>query len=195
MCTQTSLPGGYRLSIIDVGLVIEFLIGGAYCSTYTQKHFRAAYSRLQKKVRICQLTGDLLELCLSVNVPGGETGTFSVAVEAARRVKRELQHQESRPSFLQDGAALQSQGCFSVPLVVVPLCLLGFSSIFPVGTDVPDRQQPRGPEERWPRRCSPAPLLQLQRPVCVGRAAAAPADGAVPVAARRRGAGPSYGGL
>ncbi|XP_022611056.1 transient receptor potential cation channel subfamily M member 6-like [Seriola dumerili] len=46
---QTSLPTGYRLSLIDIGLVIEYLIGGAYRSTYTRKHFRAAYSRLQDK--------------------------------------------------------------------------------------------------------------------------------------------------
>uniref|UniRef100_A0A665UQT8 non-specific serine/threonine protein kinase n=1 Tax=Echeneis naucrates TaxID=173247 RepID=A0A665UQT8_ECHNA len=49
---QTSLPIGYRLSLIDVGLVIEYLIGGAYRSTYTRKHFRAAYSHLQDKVGI-----------------------------------------------------------------------------------------------------------------------------------------------
>ncbi|XP_071338532.1 transient receptor potential cation channel subfamily M member 6 isoform X2 [Trachinotus anak] len=46
---QTSLPIGYRLSLIDMGLVMEYLIGGAYRSTYTRKHFRAAYSRLQDK--------------------------------------------------------------------------------------------------------------------------------------------------
>ncbi|XP_043968718.1 transient receptor potential cation channel subfamily M member 6 isoform X1 [Gambusia affinis] len=44
---QTSLPTGYRLSVIDMGLVIEYLIGGAYRSTYTRKNFRAAYSRIQ----------------------------------------------------------------------------------------------------------------------------------------------------
>ncbi|CAN9513433.1 unnamed protein product [Ophioblennius macclurei] len=46
---QTSLPLGYRLSLIDMGLVIEHLIGGAYRSTYTRKHFRAVYSRMQDK--------------------------------------------------------------------------------------------------------------------------------------------------
>ncbi|XP_027890614.1 transient receptor potential cation channel subfamily M member 6 isoform X6 [Xiphophorus couchianus] len=46
---QTSLPTGYRLSLIDMGLVIEYLIGGAYRSTYTRKNFRAAYSRIQCK--------------------------------------------------------------------------------------------------------------------------------------------------
>ncbi|XP_077456800.1 transient receptor potential cation channel subfamily M member 6 [Stigmatopora argus] len=46
---QTSLPLGYRMSLIDMGLVIEYLIGGAYRSTYTRKHFRTAYNRLQDK--------------------------------------------------------------------------------------------------------------------------------------------------
>uniref|UniRef100_H3CG26 non-specific serine/threonine protein kinase n=1 Tax=Tetraodon nigroviridis TaxID=99883 RepID=H3CG26_TETNG len=49
---QTSLPAGYRLSVVDVGLVIEYLIGGAYSSTYTRKAFRAAYSRLRKHPRL-----------------------------------------------------------------------------------------------------------------------------------------------
>ncbi|XP_054628683.1 transient receptor potential cation channel subfamily M member 6 isoform X3 [Dunckerocampus dactyliophorus] len=46
---QTSLPLGYRLTLIDMGLVIEYLIGGAYRSTYTRKHFRATYNQLQNK--------------------------------------------------------------------------------------------------------------------------------------------------
>ncbi|XP_026176434.1 transient receptor potential cation channel subfamily M member 6 isoform X6 [Mastacembelus armatus] len=48
---QTSLPIGYRLSLIDMGLVIEYLIGGAYRSTYTRKHFRAAYRTKHKDGR------------------------------------------------------------------------------------------------------------------------------------------------
>uniref|UniRef100_A0A4W5KNJ7 non-specific serine/threonine protein kinase n=1 Tax=Hucho hucho TaxID=62062 RepID=A0A4W5KNJ7_9TELE len=40
------IPKGYRVSLIDVGQVIEYLIGGAYRSTYTRKHFRAYYNRL-----------------------------------------------------------------------------------------------------------------------------------------------------
>uniref|UniRef100_A0A3B3TU21 non-specific serine/threonine protein kinase n=1 Tax=Poecilia latipinna TaxID=48699 RepID=A0A3B3TU21_9TELE len=46
---QTSLPTGYRLSLIDMGLATEYLIGGAYRSTYTRKNFRAAYSCIQSK--------------------------------------------------------------------------------------------------------------------------------------------------
>lgn len=49
-CAQSSLPAGYRLSLIDIGMVIEYLVGGAYRSTYTRKNFRAAYNR-QLKVR------------------------------------------------------------------------------------------------------------------------------------------------
>ncbi|XP_026198545.1 transient receptor potential cation channel subfamily M member 6 isoform X2 [Anabas testudineus] len=48
---QTSLPIGYRLSLIDLGLVIEYLIGGAYRSTYTRKNFRAAYRTKGKNAR------------------------------------------------------------------------------------------------------------------------------------------------
>ncbi|KAJ8401541.1 hypothetical protein AAFF_G00378580 [Aldrovandia affinis] len=44
---QIHLPVGYKVSLIDVGLVIEYLIGGAYRSSYTRKHFRATYNRLQ----------------------------------------------------------------------------------------------------------------------------------------------------
>ncbi|KAG9331519.1 hypothetical protein JZ751_018922 [Albula glossodonta] len=45
---QSHLPIGYRVSLIDVGLVIEYLIGGAYRSTYTRKHFRATYNHQRK---------------------------------------------------------------------------------------------------------------------------------------------------
>ncbi|XP_056601424.1 transient receptor potential cation channel subfamily M member 6 [Triplophysa dalaica] len=43
---QTRLPGVYKISLIDIGMVIEYLIGGAYRSTYTRKSFRTMYSRL-----------------------------------------------------------------------------------------------------------------------------------------------------
>uniref|UniRef100_A0A8C8DV58 non-specific serine/threonine protein kinase n=1 Tax=Oryzias sinensis TaxID=183150 RepID=A0A8C8DV58_9TELE len=59
---QTSLPAGYRLSLIDVGLVIEYLIGGAYRSSYTRKHFRAAYSRMQDNVSM-----DIYSLMFSIH--------------------------------------------------------------------------------------------------------------------------------
>ncbi|KAJ8380728.1 hypothetical protein SKAU_G00015060 [Synaphobranchus kaupii] len=46
---KTHLPVGYRVSLIDVGLVIEYLMGRAYRSSYTRKHFRSTYNRLQSQ--------------------------------------------------------------------------------------------------------------------------------------------------
>ncbi|XP_023659018.1 transient receptor potential cation channel subfamily M member 6 isoform X1 [Paramormyrops kingsleyae] len=46
---QSHLPVGYRISLIDVGLVIEYLLGSAYSSTYTHKRFRAVYNNISGK--------------------------------------------------------------------------------------------------------------------------------------------------
>lgn len=48
---QTRLPAVYRISLIDIGMVIEYLIGGAYRSTYTRKRFRTMYSRLHNPAK------------------------------------------------------------------------------------------------------------------------------------------------
>uniref|UniRef100_A0A8C1W002 non-specific serine/threonine protein kinase n=1 Tax=Cyprinus carpio TaxID=7962 RepID=A0A8C1W002_CYPCA len=48
---QTRLPAVYRISLIDIGMVIEYLIGGAYRSTYTRKSFRAMYSRFHNPAK------------------------------------------------------------------------------------------------------------------------------------------------
>uniref|UniRef100_A0AAR2LE08 non-specific serine/threonine protein kinase n=1 Tax=Pygocentrus nattereri TaxID=42514 RepID=A0AAR2LE08_PYGNA len=40
------VPVGYKISLIDVGMVIEHLIGGAYRSTYRRKSFRTVYNRI-----------------------------------------------------------------------------------------------------------------------------------------------------
>ncbi|XP_006145577.1 transient receptor potential cation channel subfamily M member 6, partial [Tupaia chinensis] len=46
---QHTLLAGYRITLIDIGLVIEYLIGGAYRSSYTRKNFRAFYNNLYRK--------------------------------------------------------------------------------------------------------------------------------------------------
>uniref|UniRef100_A0A671NUV4 non-specific serine/threonine protein kinase n=1 Tax=Sinocyclocheilus anshuiensis TaxID=1608454 RepID=A0A671NUV4_9TELE len=48
---QTRLPAVYRISLIDIGMVIEYLIGGAYRSTYTRKSFRAMYSHIHNPAK------------------------------------------------------------------------------------------------------------------------------------------------
>ncbi|PWA18942.1 hypothetical protein CCH79_00004836 [Gambusia affinis] len=43
---QSNLPPNYKISLIDVGLVIEFLMGGTYRCNYTRKRFRIIYNNL-----------------------------------------------------------------------------------------------------------------------------------------------------
>ncbi|NWV28082.1 TRPM6 protein, partial [Origma solitaria] len=46
---QNSLSLDYKISLIDIGLVIEYLLGEAYRSSYTRKHFRVLYNDLYRK--------------------------------------------------------------------------------------------------------------------------------------------------
>ncbi|KYO20775.1 transient receptor potential cation channel subfamily M member 6 isoform B [Alligator mississippiensis] len=48
---QNTLSLDYKVSLIDIGLVIEYLIGGAYRSSYTRKHFRVLYNSLYRKCK------------------------------------------------------------------------------------------------------------------------------------------------
>ncbi|XP_068954144.1 transient receptor potential cation channel subfamily M member 7 [Petaurus breviceps papuanus] len=43
---QGNLPPGYKITLIDIGLVIEYLMGGTYRCTYTRKRFRVIYNSL-----------------------------------------------------------------------------------------------------------------------------------------------------
>ncbi|XP_072520760.1 transient receptor potential cation channel subfamily M member 6 [Salminus brasiliensis] len=45
------LPAGYKISLIDIGIVIEHLIGGAYRSTYRRKSFRVVYNRIHTALK------------------------------------------------------------------------------------------------------------------------------------------------
>uniref|UniRef100_A0A8B9CH20 Transient receptor potential cation channel subfamily M member 6 n=1 Tax=Anser brachyrhynchus TaxID=132585 RepID=A0A8B9CH20_9AVES len=47
-----TLPLDYKISLIDIGLVIEYLLGGAYRSSYTRKHFRILYNDLYRKHKV-----------------------------------------------------------------------------------------------------------------------------------------------
>ncbi|KGL77531.1 Transient receptor potential cation channel subfamily M member 6, partial [Tinamus guttatus] len=46
---QNTIPLDYKISLIDIGLVIEYLLGGAYRSSYTRKHFRILYNDPYRK--------------------------------------------------------------------------------------------------------------------------------------------------
>ncbi|XP_078740906.1 transient receptor potential cation channel subfamily M member 3-like, partial [Lampetra fluviatilis] len=56
---QGNLPPDYRISLIDIGLVMEYLMGGAYRCHYTRKRFRALYNNLfgPKRPKALKLLG------------------------------------------------------------------------------------------------------------------------------------------
>ncbi|KAK6312907.1 hypothetical protein J4Q44_G00162540 [Coregonus suidteri] len=56
---QGNLPPDYRISLIDIGLVIEYLMGGAYRCNYTRKRFRTLYHNLfgPKRPKALKLLG------------------------------------------------------------------------------------------------------------------------------------------
>lgn len=49
---QGNLPPNYKISLIDVGLVIEYLMGGTYRCNYTRKRFRTVYNSLHGSNRV-----------------------------------------------------------------------------------------------------------------------------------------------
>ncbi|XP_036947969.1 transient receptor potential cation channel subfamily M member 7-like isoform X1 [Acanthopagrus latus] len=49
---QSHLPPNYNITLIDVGLVIEYLMGGTYRCNYTRKHFRIIYNNLHGSNRL-----------------------------------------------------------------------------------------------------------------------------------------------
>jgi hypothetical protein len=56
-CFQGNLPPGYKITLIDIGLVIEYLMGGTYRCTYTRKRFRVIYNSLGGSNRVCKAWG------------------------------------------------------------------------------------------------------------------------------------------
>ncbi|XP_053355884.1 transient receptor potential cation channel subfamily M member 7 isoform X1 [Clarias gariepinus] len=48
---QGNLPPNYKVTLIDVGLVIEHLMGGTYRCNYTRKRFRIIYNNLHGNTR------------------------------------------------------------------------------------------------------------------------------------------------
>lgn len=49
---QGNLPPNYKITLIDVGLVIEHLMGGTYRCNYTRKRFRIIYNSLHGNIRV-----------------------------------------------------------------------------------------------------------------------------------------------
>ncbi|XP_010636524.1 transient receptor potential cation channel subfamily M member 1 isoform X2 [Fukomys damarensis] len=56
---KSNLPPDYHISLIDIGLVLEYLMGGAYRCNYTRKSFRILYNNLfgPKRPKALKLLG------------------------------------------------------------------------------------------------------------------------------------------
>lgn len=65
---QNTLSLDYKISLIDIGLVIEYLLGGAYRSSYTRKHFRILYNDLYRKHKVTSVKWLLLVTKKSQNM-------------------------------------------------------------------------------------------------------------------------------
>ncbi|XP_051548313.1 transient receptor potential cation channel subfamily M member 1-like [Myxocyprinus asiaticus] len=54
-----NLPPDYQITLIDIGLVVEYLMGGAYRCNYTRKNFRTLYNNLYglKRPKALKLLG------------------------------------------------------------------------------------------------------------------------------------------
>ncbi|XP_060573986.1 transient receptor potential cation channel subfamily M member 3-like [Ruditapes philippinarum] len=61
------LPSGYRYTLLDIGLVIQHVMGGAFRALYCRKRFRQKYNALKRTVSITEefqtLALELLEHC------------------------------------------------------------------------------------------------------------------------------------
>lgn len=53
---QGNLPPDYQITLIDIGLVLEVLMGGAYRCKYTRKSFRTLYNNLYGLKRVSTYT-------------------------------------------------------------------------------------------------------------------------------------------
>uniref|UniRef100_A0A671YG34 non-specific serine/threonine protein kinase n=1 Tax=Sparus aurata TaxID=8175 RepID=A0A671YG34_SPAAU len=74
---QSHLPPNYKITLIDVGLVIEYLMGGTYRCNYTRKHFRIIYNNLHGSNRVH------LNFCIFWEF-------FSTAEQNKKRSKKEI---------------------------------------------------------------------------------------------------------
>uniref|UniRef100_A0A8C4LLN3 non-specific serine/threonine protein kinase n=1 Tax=Equus asinus asinus TaxID=83772 RepID=A0A8C4LLN3_EQUAS len=69
---QHALLSDYKITLVDIGLVIEYLIGGAYRSSYTRKNFRTLYNNLYRKhKRVTSIAQSLSQPPLHWRRPSG----------------------------------------------------------------------------------------------------------------------------
>ncbi|KAM8802610.1 transient receptor potential cation channel subfamily M member 6 [Rhynchonycteris naso] len=111
---QHTLLSGDGITLIDIGLVIEYLIGGAYRSSYTRKNFRTLYNLYRKHKRVSTFTqsrsqSPLPWRCTSENRPeSAESTLHSQFIRTAQpyklKEKSVIPHKSRKKSKDQDVA-------------------------------------------------------------------------------------------
>ncbi|XP_075061136.1 transient receptor potential cation channel subfamily M member 6 [Mixophyes fleayi] len=85
---KSNLAPDYKISLIDVGLVIEYLIGGAYRSSYTRKSFRALYNGPYRKQKSLTHLSINQNSQMNSNLPSPENTLHSQFLRTAQPYKR-----------------------------------------------------------------------------------------------------------
>uniref|UniRef100_A0A452I1D8 non-specific serine/threonine protein kinase n=1 Tax=Gopherus agassizii TaxID=38772 RepID=A0A452I1D8_9SAUR len=101
---QSALPLDYKISLIDIGLVIEYLIGGAYRSSYTRKHFRVLYNSLYRKRKVTSMKWLFVSLgAMGSRVESAENTLHSQFIRTAQPYKyKSKKKSKDELSFLKD---------------------------------------------------------------------------------------------
>lgn len=73
---QGNLPPDYQITLIDIGLVLELLMGGAYRCNYTRKSFRTLYNNLYGLKRVSRGGGATYQNICSSQSSLEETSTM-----------------------------------------------------------------------------------------------------------------------
>uniref|UniRef100_A0A6Q2Z6A6 non-specific serine/threonine protein kinase n=1 Tax=Esox lucius TaxID=8010 RepID=A0A6Q2Z6A6_ESOLU len=112
----------YRISLIDVGQVIEYLIGGAYQSTYTQKRFRACYHRLHAHGKVRETVVTLCLIAFSILCVAKSTLSGPPFFRTAQPYKRKVS--------LRSGTNLKRDQQQTSELADSPLFVYNFNDLF-----------------------------------------------------------------
>ncbi|KAJ3593695.1 hypothetical protein NHX12_006029 [Muraenolepis orangiensis] len=94
-----NLPPDYQITLIDIGLVLEFLMGGAYRCKYTRKCFRALYNNLYglKRPKALKLLG------MEDDEPRVQRGEEAMAKAlVACKLYKAMAHESSKSEMVDD---------------------------------------------------------------------------------------------
>uniref|UniRef100_A0A673Z021 non-specific serine/threonine protein kinase n=1 Tax=Salmo trutta TaxID=8032 RepID=A0A673Z021_SALTR len=85
-----NLPPNYKMTLIDIGLVIEYLMGGTYRCNYTRKRFRIIYNNLHGNSRV-RVNGSKSQESFSIQADKKEKTRHDHFIKTAQPYKPKLE--------------------------------------------------------------------------------------------------------